>query len=270
MDNTKITFSFGRNWDDFVRYRLNDGRIQEAMKALAEFIGMKRLDGLRFLDVGCGSGLSSLAAYRMGASKVIGFDLDPFSVKSCEYLREREGNPENWIVSTGSILDESFLKTIEKADIVYSWGVLHHTGNMWQAIMNAAKLVEPGGLFFIAIYNKVGGAFGSKTWLRLKRIYNNSSRIVKAIIEYSFISLIVLKMLITLRNPLLEINNYKKNRGMSFRTDIRDSLGGYPYEYASAEEVFNFCKKELGFTLENIKIVNSLSLNEFLFRKPEY
>ena len=89
MDKTKITFSFGKNWNDFARSCLNEGRIQEAMKALAEFMGMKRLDGLSFLDVGSGSGLFSLAAYRLGASEIISFDFDPFSVKCCEYLKRR-------------------------------------------------------------------------------------------------------------------------------------------------------------------------------------
>jgi 2-polyprenyl-6-hydroxyphenyl methylase/3-demethylubiquinone-9 3-methyltransferase len=268
MQCKKITFSFGKNWDDFVRHRLNDDRIEEAKKSLKDFLGLRSLRGMTFLDIGCGSGLFSLAAHRMGAKKIVSFDLDPFSVACCGYLREKEGNPENWIVSSGSVLDESFLRSIQKADIVYSWGVLHHTGNMWQAIRNAAELVKPGGLFFIAIYNKVTGPFGSYSWLRLKRIYNESPSILKWFIEYSFISLIILKMLFTLKNPISEINNYKKNRGMSFRTDIKDSLGGYPYEFANDGEVFSFCKREFGFVLENMRTVNNLSLNEFLFRKP--
>jgi len=269
MGKDKITFSFGENWHDFVHSHLNEERIREAVSSLSEFFGMQRLDGLSFIDIGCGSGLFSLAAYRLGASKIVSFDLDPFSVKCCEYLKEKEGNPANWTVAAGSILDESFLKEIEKADIVYSWGVLHHTGNMWKTIRNAAGFVKPSGLFFIAIYNRVEGPFGSKTWLRLKRIYNKSPKIIKGILEYSFISLIVLKMLMTLKNPISEIKNYKKKRGMSFWTDIKDSLGGYPYEFASPEEVFRFCRQELGFILENMKTVNNLSLNEFLFRRPE-
>lgn len=269
MSENKITFSFGKNWHDFVNFYLNEDRIKEAEKSLSDFLGLKKLDSLSFLDIGCGSGLFSLAAYKLGASKVISFDLDPFSVRCCEYLKGKEGSPINWVVSVGSILDESFLKGIEKVDIVYSWGVLHHTGNMWQAIRNAANFVKPGGLFFIAIYNRVEGPFGSDSWLRLKRVYNRFPLIIKKLIAYSFISLIILKMLLTLRNPISEIKNYKKNRGMSFWTDVKDSLGGYPYEFASAGEVFRFCKQEFGFILENMKTVNNLSLNEFLFRKPK-
>jgi len=246
MNQEKITFSFGKNWRDFIHFYLTEERTAEAVRSLMEFLGMRRLEGLTFLDVGCGSGLFSLVACKMGASEIVSFDYDPFSVKCREYLKEKEGSPENWSVSEGSILNGEFLENIKKADIVYSWGVLHHTGNMWQAISNAAKLVRPGGLFYIAIYNKVEGLFGSRTWLALKRFYNRRSTIGKKIMESVFVSMIALKMLATLKNPISEIKRYRENRGMSFIIDIRDSLGGYPYEYASAGEIFNFCKKELG------------------------
>jgi 2-polyprenyl-6-hydroxyphenyl methylase/3-demethylubiquinone-9 3-methyltransferase len=266
MDGNRITFSFGRNWQEFVHSSLGAERIKEARRSLSDFLGLQTLEGLSFLDIGCGSGLFSLAAYELGASRIASFDLDPFSVQCCEYLRNKKGDPENWIISTGSILDKSFLESTGKADIVYSWGVLHHTGYMWQGVRNAAELVKPGGLFFLAIYNRVEGIFGSRTYSGLKRTYNRSSIAGKKLIEYSFILFIILKMLITLKNPLSEIKKYEKNRGMNFLTDIRDSLGGYPYEYASAEEVFRFCKQD-GFVLENLKTVNNLGLNEFLFRK---
>jgi len=252
MKVSKVTFSFGKNWQDFLNFYLNEDRITLAKKSLSDFLGNQRLSGKSFLDIGCGSGLFSLAAYRLGASEIVSFDFDPFSVKCCEYLKEKEGSPANWTVSEGSILDDASLENIKQADIVYSWGVLHHTGYMWQAIRNAAKLVKPGGLFYIAIYNKVEGLFGSRTWLALKRFYNRRSKAGKKIVESVFVSMIVLKMLATLKNPFSVIKKYREKRGMSFIIDVRDSLGGYPYEYAPAEEVLNFCKKEFGFVQENI------------------
>lgn len=267
MSEGKITFSFGKNWDDFVHFSLNEERIKEAEKSLTDFLGLQKLDGLTFLDIGCGSGLFSLAAYRLGASEIVGFDFDPFSVKCCEYLKERDGNPSNWTVYEGSILDKAFLKNISQADIVYSWGVLHHTGRMWQAIENTIGVVRPGGLLFIAIYNKVEGPFGSQSWLKLKRAYNRAPLLFKAFMEYGFLVLVITKMLLTLRNPFREVREYMKNRGMSFRTDIRDSLGGYPYECASAEEIVRFCS-DRGLELINLKSVDTLALNEFLFRIP--
>jgi SAM-dependent methyltransferase len=266
MNNDKITFSFGKNWDDFVHSCLNEERILEAIKSLSNFMGLQTLEGMTFLDIGCGSGLFSLAAYRMGAAKIVSFDFDPLSVKCCEYLIEREGNPEGWTVHIGSVLDKSFLATLGQADIVYSWGVLHHTGKMWDAIENTTQLIKPGGLMFIALYNKVEGFPGSETWLELKRAYNASPAPVKFAMEYGFIALVIIKMLITFRNPFSEIGNCKSNRGMSFRTDIRDSLGGYPYEYAFPGEIVKYCEN-LGLEVIKSKTVNDLSLNEFVFRR---
>lgn len=238
------------------------------MRSLTAFLEITSLDGLTFLDIGCGSGLFSLAAHRLGAKKIVSFDLDPDSVSCCEYLKEKEDNPALWSICRGSILDDAFISALDRADIVYSWGVLHHTNSMWKAIENSIRLVRPGGVFFIAIYNEVHGLFGSKTWLLLKRLYNRVSRPLKTLMEYSFITMIIAKMILTLRNPYQEISQYKKRRGMSFMTDIRDSLGGYPYEFASAEEVVVFCRK-FGLALERITPTTGLGCNEFLFRNVE-
>jgi 2-polyprenyl-6-hydroxyphenyl methylase/3-demethylubiquinone-9 3-methyltransferase len=113
-DENKITFSFGKNWQEFVTIFLNEERISEAENSLKDFTGLETFDGFTFLDIGCGSGLFSLAAYRMGASGIVSFDYDPFSVKCCEYLKEKEGSPENWSVSEGSILNSEFLENIKK------------------------------------------------------------------------------------------------------------------------------------------------------------
>src|SRR3989339_882349 len=142
-------FAFGKNWKRFVDYALDERRIEEAVKSLKEFMKISDFNGKTFLDIGCGSGLFSYAAYKLGAKEVISFDIDIQSVKCCELLKSRENNPKNWKVIHGSILDKEFIKKLPRADIVYSWGVLHHTGKMWQAIENAAKLVKPGGCFYI-------------------------------------------------------------------------------------------------------------------------
>lgn len=262
----KITFSFGKNWQDFVASSFSEARVREAMKSLTDFFGLERLDGMTFVDVGCGSGLFSLAAWRLGASQVTSFDLDPLSVECCKYLKEKEGNPANWVIQTGSVLDGEFLRTLDKFDIVYSWGVLHHTGNMWQAIDNAIQLVKPRGFLYIAIYNKVTGIFGSTSWLRLKQLYNRSPSFGKRALELGFVALVFSKMLLTFRNPFYEVRRYVSKRGMSFFTDVRDSLGGYPYEAASAEDVTAFCTTR-GMKLQNSTIVTNLALNEFFFLK---
>lgn len=262
----KVTFSFGKNWQDFVASSFSEARVLEAMKSLTDFLGFERLDGMSFIDVGCGSGLFSLAAYRLGASHLTSFDLDQLSVECCRFLKNKEGNPENWVIHTGSILELEFLRSLGKADIVYSWGVLHHTGNMKQAIENTIQLVKPQGFLYLAIYNKVAGIFGSTWWLLLKKLYNRSPALFKRLLEMGFIALVFLKMLITFKNPFYEVRHYVSKRGMSFFTDIRDSLGGYPYESAFADDINVFCSSH-GMKLQNIKTVTDLSLNEFLFLK---
>ncbi len=262
----KITFSFGRNWDEFVSSHLNPERIEIAISSLSEFLESKDLQGRTFLDVGSGSGLFSLAAYRLGASRIVSIDVDPFSVQSTTRLRESVGSPGNWTVLHGSILDRQFTARLEPADVVYAWGSLHHTGAMWTAISNAGELLAPGGLFFVAIYNKVEGRGSSDYWLKVKRLYNRSSTPIKRLMEVGHvIRYQVLPDLIRLKNPFSSLRNYR-TRGMTFWIDVRDWLGGYPYEAARADEVFKFCART-GLRLVNLRTVNNLGCNEFLFRK---
>jgi 2-polyprenyl-3-methyl-5-hydroxy-6-metoxy-1,4-benzoquinol methylase len=149
----KNSFSFGKNWDNFLR-QLDKNRIEVAKESITEYIPVKSLKGKSVVDIGCGSGLFSLAVYQMGASKIISNDIDDFSVKCVSYLKHKSGDPKNWTVKKGSVLDDSFIRGLGKFDIVYSWGVLHHTGNMYKAFENVIKLCKPGSLLYIAIYNK--------------------------------------------------------------------------------------------------------------------
>src|SRR5947208_11721581 len=169
-------FGFGRNWASFLK-RLNEARIAEAEKNLIEFLGEKSLAGRSFLDVGSGSGLSSLAARRLDA-RVTSFDYDGQSVACTEELRRRyRPDDPSWIIEQGSVLDTEYLAGLGQFDIVYSWGVLHHTGAMWQAMENAVIPVAPGGKLFIAIYNDTGTQ--SRRWHAIKRVYNELPKLAR-------------------------------------------------------------------------------------------
>lgn len=266
---------FGRNWQVFVNRYLNHQRVERAKESLIEFFQGYSIKDKSFLDIGCGSGLFSLAAYKLGASKVFSFDSDRLSVKCCEYLREREGNPGNWIIKEGSILDEKFVRELGKFDIVYCWGVLHHTGNMWKALENTLTLVNEGGLLYLAIYNRADspgfysdGRFGSSEfWLKIKKIYSILPGIIQSLIDYTSVVVLFIIYLITFKNPFKKFKEYTSEpRGMPLMIIIKDWLGGYPYEYASVEEIFRFVKMR-GFTLENIKTNTGLLNNEYLFKK---
>jgi 2-polyprenyl-3-methyl-5-hydroxy-6-metoxy-1,4-benzoquinol methylase len=266
VEESARAFPFGRNWEDFVRKHFSEERVRISRQHILEFLDLPDLKGRYFLDVGCGSGLSSLAAWEAGAERVVSFDVDADSVKTTEHLRRMRGAPDNWTVLSGSALDPRFLATIEPADIVYSWGVLHHTGQMWQAIRNTATLLKKGSLFHIALYLTTAR---SAYWLQVKKKYNSAANFEKRIMEARYIIRhVLIPKLVRGQNPIRFIRTYEQRRGMAFLPDIRDWLGGYPYEDASVPEVLRFGHRELGLHL--INIYPGPGLAEYLFQKPSY
>jgi 2-polyprenyl-6-hydroxyphenyl methylase/3-demethylubiquinone-9 3-methyltransferase len=260
-------FQFGKNWRRFLSV-LNEERIAEAEKSLKQMLDVEDLQGKSFLDIGSGSGLFSLAARRLGA-KVHSFDYDPDSVACTQELRRRYfPDDSNWTIEQGSVLDIDYLKSLGQFDIVYSWGVLHHTGAMWQALEGASLLVDKPGRLFIAIYNDQGGQ--SKLWCKVKQLYC-SGILGRALVSGFFIPYFILRGLaadlLKSRNPVTRYTEYKKTRGMSVIHDWFDWLGGYPFEVAKPEEIFQFYRDK-GFILENlITCGGGLGNNQFVFRK---
>lgn len=259
-------FAFGQNWSHFLK-TLDDERIAEAERSLQKMLDSESLEGKRFLDIGSGSGLFSLAARKLGA-RVESFDFDPQSVACTRYLQERHyPGDQGWIVRTGSILNADFLKTLEKADIVYSWGVLHHTGAMWEAIDNAAQLVEEDGKLFIALYNDQGA--GSRRWALTKKIYNRNRLLRPVVLAGGFARLwLPAIMRDTLHGkPMNSWKKYmKESRGMSPWRDVVDWVGGWPFECATPGSVFNFLRIR-GFTLSKLVTRPGHGCNEFVFIK---
>ncbi|MEP7357869.1 MAG: class I SAM-dependent methyltransferase, partial [Anaerolineales bacterium] len=231
----ELRFEFGANWSSFVTTAFTPARLEAAVKSLQEMLGTDDLRGQSFLDIGCGSGLFSLAACALNAGPVRSFDYDAQSVAASERLRAGAGIPAaRWQISQGSVLDQPYLRQFEPADIVYSWGVLHHTGAMWTAIDNAAGLVRPGGRLAIAIYNRVDRLGDSSAmWWKIKRQYNRSPRFVRRALETALWSRSAARDLVKGRKAKA-VDPAK--RGMELRHDIRDWLGGFPYEYATAGE----------------------------------
>lgn len=264
MSADKATFSFGMNWQKFVERNFSDERVEISRAHILCFLGLPDLEGKSFLDIGCGSGIHSLAACRSGAAKIVGIDVDPYSVETSKRIREMTGPHPDWEILHGSVLDDAFVATIAPADVVYSWGVLHHTGDLWKAVRNAASRIAPGGLFYIAVYEKTEK---SPYWIALKKEYNRASTIRKKAMEVSY----VYRHFFADRAPryMLEsiryMRDYRKTRGMEFWTDIRDWLGGWPYEPATPDEVTSFCAGELG--LSTVKVKTGEANVEYLFRK---
>ncbi len=256
-------FAFGANWARFLGV-LNEERIAEAERSLRGMLGVDDLRGKRFLDAGSGSGLFSLAARRLGA-RVHSFDYDPMSVACTRELKQRYfADDLDWTVEEGSVLDAGYLNRLGSFDIVYSWGVLHHTGAMWQAIENVVRMVAPAGVLFIAIYNDQGGA--SHRWKLLKRLHNRHRWLRMPLEIYTVVrqwAITVVKDTLG-GHPLRSWKGYKSSRGMSAWHDVVDWIGGYPFEVAKPEQVFDFCKA-LGFRLERLQTcAGGLGCNQFV------
>jgi len=267
---TAERFEFGKNWRQFLRL-LDDDRIAEAERSLGQLLEVDNLEGKTFLDIGSGSGLFSLAARRRGAT-VFSFDYDPQSVACTNELKQRYFPQDaQWTIEQGSVLDVDYLKKLPKFDVVYSWGVLHHTGSMWQALENAQSLVRDEGQLCVAIYNDQGGA--SRRWTMIKRIYNRSPKplqwgLVLGVGCFFEIRSALIRLL-RFQNPLpfQDWAKKKKDRGMSPWYDLVDWVGGYPFEVAKPEEVFDFYRAK-GFTLTKLTTQGSgFGCNEFVFKK---
>lgn len=261
-------FSFGKNWQHFLK-NLNNTRVQEAENSLVQFLGGKQaIKNKTFVDIGCGSGLFSLAAYRLGAKEILSVDVDTFSLSCVKYLWEKAGQPANWSIKSGSVLDATFMASLGTFDIVYSWGVLHHTGNLKQALLQVQTLVGKEGKLYIAIYNDnphiLEGT--SAFWVRAKRLYNRSPWLLKKIFDCGYTLYYLLGLLFSGKNPVSYVRHYHTLRGMSFFTDVRDWLGGYPYEFATAENIIERFEKE-GYHCANVQRARSIGCNEFLFLK---
>jgi SAM-dependent methyltransferase len=260
-------FAFGANWATFLR-NLDEGWIAEAEASLRTMLGLHSLEGMRFLDIGSGSGLFSLAARRLGAH-VHSLDYDPQSVACTRRLRAlRDADDDDWTIEEGSVLEAPYMAGLGTFDIVYSWGVLHHTGSMWQALQYAAERVAPGGRLFIAIYNDQGRA--SRLWLRTKRAYNALPRSLRWLVLWpAFLRLwgpTTMRDLFAGR-PFASWRTYKSNRGMDPWRDVVDWVGGLPFEVAKPEHVFEFLKSN-GFRLQRlVTCAGGHGCNEYVFAR---
>lgn len=228
--DSKTHYDFGKNWARFAE-DVAERNAAEAVKGLSRLIG-DNLKGKSFLDIGCGSGLHAVAALRLGAATVRAVDLDPNSVSTARHLLTRFAAGEPWHVEERSVFELSAASG--RYDVVYAWGVLHHTGRMRDAIRHAASLVEPGGLLVIAIYRKTPLC---PAWRLEKKFYALGPRWYRSIADFCLAALTLAALAMTGRNPVAYVRQYPRARGMTFMTNIRDWLGGYPYESASPEEI---------------------------------
>lgn len=263
-------FRFGRNWSRFLK-TVDDDRIAIARQSLEDKLQTSSLAGSRLLDAGCGSGLFSLAARQLGA-RVHSIDFDPESVACARWLRDSHF-PEDadWTIEAASVLDRDYLAALGTFDVVYSWGVLHHTGHMGQALDNMIPLVNVGGRLFISVYNDQGRI--SRRWARVKKFYCSLPAWLQPAFTVAWYGprelrrMLLATVLLRPHKYFRSWEAYRKRRGMSRWHDYVDWLGGYPFEVARPEDIVQRYWPG-GFVLERMKTVGGgLGCNEFVFRR---
>lgn len=262
-------FAFGANWERFAS-DLSEAQIARARQSVAEMLGEGAIDGKTFLDVGSGSGLFSLAATALGARRVHSFDYDVDSVRTTQALKDRYAPQSSWAVERGSALDADYMRRLGAYDIVYSWGVLHHTGDMWRALELTCERVSVGGALFVSIYNDRGRA--SRRWRRIKRLFNRLPGALRT--PYVVLAMLPSEVFVLLRHlATFRVRTYYRlwrpgagrPRGMSRWHDLIDWVGGYPFEVAKPEQVFAFCA-DRGFRMTRMTTAGGgAGCNQFVF-----
>jgi predicted RNA methylase len=232
LKDIETHFAFGKNWASYAAL-IDEPQIEEAKKGLLRLIPEPEFKGRSFLDIGCGSGLHALAAAKLGVSRIMAMDIDPDSVATCRAVLTNQNVSIPWHADTMTVfnLDRAREGTF---DIVYSWGVLHHTGNMWEAVAKAASIVAPNGLLAVALYRKTRL---DPFWKLEKRLYAHAPQIVQSVVRSAYVAAFRLGKLATGGDFHKHVANYKSSRGMDFYHDAHDWLGGYPYETTLASEV---------------------------------
>lgn len=233
-DLTRIDshFAFGKNWAAYAK-TISEAQIDESIRALSKLLGDVSLDGRRFLDIGCGSGLHSLAALRLGAGEVVATDIDVDSITTTKEILGLHAKGLSFSTKHESVFSLN-ATDLGHFDVVYSWGVLHHTGDLLRAMKCAVSLVKPGGLFVFALYRRI---WMDWFWKVEKRWYSKASPRFQFVSRSLYSRLFGMGLLMRGRRMRDYATAYHSNRGMSFEHDAHDWLGGYPYESISPAEV---------------------------------
>ena len=222
-------FGFGSNWESYSRSALSDARVVQARMSFQSLLLGVDLADRSFLDIGFGQGLSAAIAAEAGAG-VVAVDIDA----DCHTAYQITRRFFRWLsepeIIIGSILDPRIVDNMRSKgpfDVVHSWGVLHHTGDMWRAIDDAASLVKPGGHLVIAIYAR---HWTAPLWKIIKWAYVHAPSVVRSAMIAAFTPVMRWRARQLGSNRVIV-------RGMEFQHDLVDGIGGYPYECASREQI---------------------------------
>lgn len=121
---------------------------------LPEAAGFDKFPGKRLLEIGCGMG-TDLAAFARGGARVHAVDLTPRHLGIARQRLINEARPVKLARADGETLpfaNETF-------DVVYSFGVLHHTPGTQAAVDEIWRVLKPGGSAIVALYHRNSAFF---------------------------------------------------------------------------------------------------------------
>jgi len=138
---------------------------------LTKYFEQLLLEGRDLLEIGCGIG-TDLREFASRKARVFGFDFSPYNSLISDYGLRLYGLDGVVILADAEALpfpDCCF-------DIVYSWGVMHHTPNTDKAISEVYRVLRPGGTAAVMLYHKgiqylliMGRYILKLCWLRMRR-----------------------------------------------------------------------------------------------------
>ncbi len=116
---------------------------------MRDLVGFDLFPGKRLLEIGCGLG-TDLLQFARGGALVTGVDLTPASIELVKACFALHGLPVHAQVADAENLpfeDNAF-------DVVYSFGVLHHTPDTQKALDEVYRVLKPGGKIILMLYHK--------------------------------------------------------------------------------------------------------------------
>jgi len=264
----KKHFAFGENWDLYSR-QIDSRHIENSKK---DFIGLTHLDcleGMKVLDIGSGSGIHSLSMMLLGCKNLVSLDYDFDSVSTTKRVLSGKIFKGDYQVIQADILKHIPELDGHTFDLVYSWGVLHHTGDMMKGIDESVRYVKPGGLIALALYRKT---LFCSFWKIEKFIYSKSPKLLQRVVQKSYELVFALHTYLKTGQTFGSYkHDYLQKRGMEFSRDVHDWLGGYPYESIDPKYLIQYMQL-MGFSLVNSNIAKKQigilgsGCDEFLFK----
>lgn len=185
--------------------------------------------GKRVLDGGSGSGMVSVAFALMGAD-VTGVDITPKCVENGYKRAEHYGVKCKFINESLVTLDLSN----EHFDIIYSWGVLHHTEDARQSFFSLARHLREGGEIIVAVYLKTKISW---FWNFARIFYQNAPTVFKTI--FLNIGSVFLNIVDLFRKIIFNKERYMM-RGTNNKEILNDWFGVPHRTFHSYNEVFKW------------------------------